>query len=84
LDVLIQSFLETNDHVSLADVIDGSDVSEAWGVKNLDLEGEVDLDWAEWKNRLILEHAGRASVFGLVPTQHVEKRKLWQAVHGQE
>ncbi|KAH9207634.1 hypothetical protein DL95DRAFT_527787 [Leptodontidium sp. 2 PMI_412] len=78
LNVLIQSFLETNDHVSLADVIDGSDVSEVWGVKNLDLEGEVDLEWAEWKNRLILEHAGRAFVLGLVPIRHVEKLELWQ------
>ncbi|KAH6715940.1 hypothetical protein BKA61DRAFT_720093 [Leptodontidium sp. MPI-SDFR-AT-0119] len=78
LNVLIQSFLETNEHVSLADVIDGSDVSEVWGVKNLDLEGEVDLEWAEWKNRLILEHAGRAFVLGLVPIRHVEKLELWQ------
>lgn len=78
LNVFIQSFLETNDHVSLADVIDGSDVSEVWGVKNLDLEGEVDLEWAEWKNRLILEHAGRAFVLGLVPIRHVEKLEIWQ------
>jgi hypothetical protein len=48
LHVLIQSFLEANDHVSLADaIIDGSDVSEEWGYQNLDLDGGIDLEWAE-------------------------------------
>ncbi|KAH8819877.1 hypothetical protein F5884DRAFT_28567 [Xylogone sp. PMI_703] len=78
LDVLIQSFLETNDHVSLADAIDGSDVSEAWGIQNLDLYGEVDLEWAQWKNKVILERSGRSFVLGLVPTKREKKIELWQ------
>jgi hypothetical protein len=78
LNLLIQSFLDTNDHVSLADAIDGSNVSEKWGVENLDLEGEVDLEWAEWKNRIIRQEAGGGPCFGLNPIKHVEKRWLWE------
>jgi hypothetical protein len=78
LDLLIQSFLEMNNHVSLADAIDGSNVSEEWGVENLDLEGGVDLEWAEWKNRIILQHAGGGPNFGLNPIGRVEKRELWE------
>ncbi|KAH8766379.1 hypothetical protein F5882DRAFT_413844 [Hyaloscypha sp. PMI_1271] len=78
LNLLIQSFLETNDHVSLADAIDGSNVSEKWGVENLDLEGEVDLEWAEWKNRIIRQEAGGGPCIGLNPIKHVEKRWLWE------
>lgn len=77
LAVLIQSFLEANDHVSLGDAIDGSDVSEERGVENLDLEGEIDIEWAKWKNKLILEYR-EDGLSGLCSTQHDEKRELWQ------
>jgi hypothetical protein len=37
LDVLIQSLLQDNDGVSLADIIGGSDISAEWGMEHLDL-----------------------------------------------
>jgi len=36
--------------------VDGSDVSEEWGLENLKLEGITDLDWVEWKNNMIYSH----------------------------
>lgn len=67
-----------NDQVSLADAIDGSNVSEEWGARHLYLEGEVDLEWAEWKNKTIIQH-GRGGVnLGLNAIEHLEKRWLWE------
>jgi hypothetical protein len=80
LDVLAQSFLDTNDRVSLCDLVDGSNVSEEWGVENLELEGLVDLEWAAWKNKLIIEENGGNVLAGLVPIEKIEKRTLWQLV----
>lgn len=47
LDVFIQSCLDTWDMVQLCDVIDGTNVSEEWGEKSLDLEGTNDVEWAK-------------------------------------
>lgn len=77
LHVLIQSFLEANDRVSLCDVVDGSDVSEEWGSKHLALDGSSDTAWACWKNKLILEST-RSCFGGGVPTKSVQKRELWE------
>lgn len=43
LDVFIQSCLDTYDMVQLCDVIHGTNVSEGWVEKNLDLEGTNDV-----------------------------------------
>ena len=82
LHVLIQSFLDTYDEVSLCDVVDGSDVSEEWGVQNLDLEGTNDVEWAQWKNQLIDERRGSGSSFlgGCVPVRPFAKREFWRWV----
>jgi len=45
LDVYIQSLIDTYNMVALHDVIDGSDVSEDWGEKNLELTGTIDVHW---------------------------------------
>ncbi|KAH8585782.1 hypothetical protein B0O99DRAFT_706320, partial [Bisporella sp. PMI_857] len=45
LDVYIQSLIDTYNMVALHDVIDGSDVSEDCGEKNLELTGTIDVHW---------------------------------------
>lgn len=51
LDVFIQSCLDTNNMLQLCDVIDGTNVTEEWGEKHLDLEGTNDVEWAIETNR---------------------------------
>ncbi|PNY18834.1 UDP-glucose 6-dehydrogenase [Tolypocladium capitatum] len=81
LHVLIQSFLDMNDPVSLCDVVDGSDVSEQWGADNLDLEGYNDSEWATRINRAIEDCSGGNSTWvGFVSTQKVARRDLWLSV----
>lgn len=80
LHVLIQSFLEAHDQTSLVDVVDGSDVSEAWGEENLDLAGPTDVAWALRKNEAIRSSTDTFRFGGGVPTRPVEKRELWRRV----
>lgn len=80
LHVLIQSFLEAHDKNSLVDVVDGSDVSEAWGYENLDLDGSTDVAWAIRKNKEIISSIDTSCLGGEVPTRPVEKRELWKSV----
>nr|POF17012.1 hypothetical protein CFP56_57828 [Quercus suber] len=46
LAVYAQSLLETMNLVDLDDLVDGMNLSYAWGVENLDLEGVTDTAWA--------------------------------------
>ncbi|KAI9710295.1 MAG: hypothetical protein M1820_002789 [Bogoriella megaspora] len=50
LDVFAQSLLDMDDRVNLTDLVDGMDLSEEWALQNLDLDGTIDVDWAERKN----------------------------------
>lgn len=79
LHVLIQSFLDTKDMVSLADVVDGSDVTDEWGEQHLNLEGETDIEWAAWKNKRI-EACTSTIMGGGVPSRPFKKRDLWDDV----
>jgi hypothetical protein len=47
--------LDTYNAVALADIIDGMDLSEEWGVEHLDLRGNNDVEWARQKNSRIRE-----------------------------
>jgi hypothetical protein len=40
LDVFIQSCLDAGNELQLCDVVDGTDLPEEWGGKNLDFEGD--------------------------------------------
>ncbi|OAL53483.1 hypothetical protein IQ07DRAFT_678183 [Pyrenochaeta sp. DS3sAY3a] len=57
LEIFAQSLLDTNDMVALADLIDGMDLTEKWGLEHLKLDAENDLAWTLRKNEKI-----RASV----------------------
>ncbi|KAH8723981.1 hypothetical protein GQ44DRAFT_295118 [Phaeosphaeriaceae sp. PMI808] len=80
LHVLVQSFLDTNDVVSLCDIIDGTDVSEEWGHKSLDLSGTNDVQWAEHMNKRYFASVakGEEMVFPLFPTQRVGRQTMWE------
>lgn len=77
LAVLVQSYLETTNRVSLCDVVDGANVPEDWGHANLDLEGTNDLQWAARMNDAILANRPGKSLLGLIPTSKISKRELW-------
>lgn len=80
LPVLVQSFLEMNDKVSLNDVVDGSNVTEDWGVENLDLDGDTDTNWAHERNAAVRRAQGERSIpFGMVPTVPFRKRDIWES-----
>ena len=57
LQHLVQSVLDCRDMVSLADVIDGMDLSKDWGSRNLDLTQLNDLCWANWANERLAKAA---------------------------
>jgi hypothetical protein len=86
LGIYIQSLIDTHDMVALCDVVDGTDVNEDWGEKNLDLSGTIDAGWIKWKNDAIrAQEEGSWNIFCLVETQIVSRRKTWEdAVRGKE
>lgn len=53
LETFTQSLLDSNDMVSLADLVDGMDLTDDWGLQHLKLEGVNDVVWAEQKNEKI-------------------------------
>ncbi|POR33450.1 Uncharacterized protein TPAR_06371 [Tolypocladium paradoxum] len=84
LNILIQSFLDASDSLSLCDVVDGSNVSEEWGSDNLNLQGKVDLEWIKKKNEAIKQsRVGQYAKGGLSGGIHVkfsERRVLWESI----
>ncbi|KAJ5673756.1 hypothetical protein N7462_009195 [Penicillium macrosclerotiorum] len=81
LPVLMQSFLDMNDDVSLCDCIDGSNVSEEWGRRHLDLDGTNDLQWTAQMNKVVKKAAeGKGWLFVYYfPTQTINKRDKWES-----
>lgn len=79
LHVLMQSYIDTQDQLSLVDLIDGTNVSEQWGLENLELDGGTDLDWARKKKTLMAStSSGNAhNALGLF-TQAISRRALWE------
>ena len=85
LDVYIQSLIDTHDMVALCDIVDGTDVTEDWGEKNLDLSGMTDADWIKWKNDAIRAEEGSWNIFCLVETTVVSRSKTWEeTIRGKE
>ncbi len=71
-----QNLLDAYDSVSLQDLVDGSNVSEEWGTENLDLEGEVDVEWAQRMNTL-MEQSSDWLNFCAYPTKRALRRNIW-------
>jgi hypothetical protein len=67
LEVFAQSLLETNDEVALADLIDGMNLTEEWGLENLDLEGTHDISWVKKRNEKINRNLPKPDLLPCTP-----------------
>lgn len=76
----MQSFLDTYNVVSLCNIIDGTDVSEEWGYKSLDLSGTNDVEWAECMNKRYFASiaGGEGMILPLFPAQSVRRQVMWE------
>lgn len=81
LPVLMQSFLDMNNDVALCDCIDGSNVSEEWGLRHLQLDGTNDLEWTKRMNDAATQAAkGKGWLFiQYFPTQTISRREKWES-----
>lgn len=74
----IQSLIDTHEMVALCDIVDGTNVSEDWSEKNLELGGMIDVDWMQWKNDAIRAEEGSWNIFCLLETRVVSRRETWE------
>jgi len=84
LDIFAQSLLDTYDLVDLVDLIDGMDLSPEWGIENLQLDGTVDVAWAERKNEAIRASVPLTDSSCLleVNTTPWGRREIWERIVG--
>lgn len=66
--------------LQLCDTIDGTNVSEEWGERNLDLEGINDVEWAKEKNRRGKEFGGKWAFAAFARQGQKSKREMWQSL----
>ena len=65
---------------SSSDVIDGTNVSEEWGEKNLGLEGTNDAEWAEEKNKRGKELGGKWANYLFAWERRRSELEMWQSL----
>lgn len=53
-DVFAQSLVDVAEVVDLTDLVDGMNLTEAWGTENLELDGNVDEEWVKERNAQLL------------------------------
>ncbi|KAM5444452.1 hypothetical protein MaudCBS49596_008011 [Microsporum audouinii] len=77
LHVYVQSLIDTKNKVDLADLVDGMDLTEDWGMKYLNLEGNTDTEWLE---NLVqrLKEDGPKDRFMFVFPQPMPRLKIWK------
>ena len=83
LEIYIQSLLASHNLVDLCDAVDGSDVSEEWGNKNLDLNTPDNHEWLRLKNQAIVNDSqndskGPLSLLQIAPIH--DRRSTWKNV----
>jgi hypothetical protein len=78
LSVYAQSLLDTNNLVDLDDLIDGMNLSVDWGIDNLQLDGNIDMEWGRWK----IDKLRKAGTSEIGLPLHLEvtqsRRKVWE------
>jgi hypothetical protein len=85
LDVFAQSLIDMNNQVDLNDLVDGMELTEAWGKQHLHLDGTVDVKWIERKNNAIRESVPLTETSFLleIATAPCMKKDVWEiAVEG--
>jgi hypothetical protein len=82
LEVFAQSLLDMNSKVDLTDLVDGMDLTEEWGERSLQLDGLVDVDWAEKKNQAIRDSVPLTKFSGLLELEigPTKRRDIWQHI----
>jgi hypothetical protein len=75
LEVFAQSLLEMNDEVALADLIDGMNLADEWGLENLDLEGMHDISWVKKRNEMVRGNLPKIDLFALPPEPDASEEK---------
>ncbi|KUJ11189.1 uncharacterized protein LY89DRAFT_595115, partial [Mollisia scopiformis] len=86
LDIFAQSFLDKHELVDLVDLVDGMDLAPEWGIEHLQLDGTVDVAWAERKNEAIRTSVPltESSCFLEVNTAPWERREIWERIVGRK
>ena len=79
LSVYAQSLLDTQNETDLEELIDGMDLSEEWGEENLNLDGNLDIGWAQRRKDAVRKIGGNPIFLGLSTTPK-ERRAAWQAL----
>ena len=79
LPVYVQSLMDTKTGVDLEDLIDGMNLSEEWGEKNLDLEGYTDTKWLEGYFDAFQEDGCDEMFIPIDPTP-VSRHQMWKEV----
>ncbi|KAI1925913.1 hypothetical protein LOZ65_002725 [Ophidiomyces ophidiicola] len=84
LPIFAQSLLDTNSEVTLTDLIDGMNLTEEWGLQNLNLDGTNDLFWASRKNKKIRSSVPLTDYSGLLElsTRATSKMETWKRIVG--
>lgn len=59
--------MDTNNGVDLEDLINGMNLSEQWGIENLNLEGYTDFEWANKQIKDLLEDGAKPCLYLLTP-----------------
>lgn len=82
LDLLAQSLIEIMEYVDLADLVDGMNLTEEWGLDNLDLEGLTDTEWAQRRFDFHDQSGDWLPVF--LRKEGKSKRDIWHRVASPE
>lgn len=76
LSVYVQSAIDSKSLLDLEELIDGMDLSEEWGHKTLDLEGQTDTQWLEDRAQAFRDD-GVDEMFIFVDPTPVSRREIW-------
>ncbi|KKZ59964.1 hypothetical protein EMCG_00804 [[Emmonsia] crescens] len=82
LPIFAQSLLDTDDEITLTDLIDAMDLSEEWGTENLNLDGTNDTSWALEKNEKIRASVPLANTSFLLEllVRPANKKETWMRI----
>ncbi|PYH92005.1 hypothetical protein BO71DRAFT_330956 [Aspergillus ellipticus CBS 707.79] len=76
LPIYVQSAIDSDNQLDLAELIDGMDLSEEWGYENLDLEGDIDTEWLKERVKALKDDEPKP-MFIFVTTTPVPRSDIW-------
>jgi hypothetical protein len=84
LPIYAQSLLDTRQFVDLEDLIDGMNLTVDWGIENLDLEGNLDADWDEWRTNLLSDGLGTGDQVSAWRDNPEKRHDAWREMANDE